>query len=179
MNRLERLSLGLTYAYHARSSDHPAVNGLHMDLDVLLAWKLRVTLGYTIFEPLEQRGDLADVEVNEHPINLGLKVLFEPGKVYLGATAALVLDIETQDVSHLADGLKRASDRHDVIVGGLVTFDFLVRVAPRLDLTISAGLRGIFNSRRYNVNLGQQVETHIDSWPVQPWIQLGFRVGLI
>ena len=175
----DKLQLNLAYSYHARSGSYPAVSGMSVGLDLKVVWKLYILASYTILQPVEGRSDIAAVRVKSHPVAAGLGLLFDFGRVHVGGRAAALVDVEDQEVGRLQEGMTAAGDDTDVLTGGLFSLDLMFDVARRLDAFVSLGFRAFFEPVRYTASSGETTRVLVDAWPVQPWLNVGIRVGLI
>jgi hypothetical protein len=175
----ERLSIGIAYAYNARHTKHPALNGLGLGMDLRLVWKLRLTAGFYFFQPIHGKGDLASATIRRHPIHLGLGLEVDLGGFRLSGFAATVVDFVEQEVSGLSPGMSEGSDMNDVVFGVLAMLGAIAPLTPRLDVFLLLGALTVFNERRYDVKLGGETETLIDSWPVQPSMLAGISVKVM
>ena len=174
-----RLFMRLGYNIGVRSRDNPVVNGFGLDLLLHFNRFLAATAGYTVFFPVQGRGEFATARIYRHPFRLGLRGGIAVKRVRLGLSLSLVLDYTTQEVMNLAQDVDASNDMNDLAVGLFPMVDMVVQITGRLGIFLAAGAEFFFNSRRYTASLGGERELLVDTWPIQPGFMLGIRLKLV
>ncbi|MFO8072453.1 MAG: hypothetical protein R6V85_11320 [Polyangia bacterium] len=174
-----RLALLVGYALHMRSSDHLAVHGLAIGLEARVRGPLFLSAGYRAFSPIETRGELADVRVARHPAQLGMALAFDLGRLRLGAGVEMQLDYLTEEVSNLADGMRRAGDLDDLELALLPRAELLFRLAERLAIRAAAGAELPLNPRHFTAKRAGRTEVLVDTWSARPLLELGIAAFLL
>ncbi|MCP4602740.1 MAG: hypothetical protein GY847_19865 [Proteobacteria bacterium] len=170
---------GVAYTLYTYSSKHPAMHGLDLGFELLLHPSWALSAGYTIYAPVDEKGDSSSIMLRRHPGRLGVSLKFPLGIAEIGASLFFALDVMTFHNYEMLDVLKPVSDRNDVVFHVLPTVDAAIEIIKRLSGFISVGLDVPINDKYYVVEIDKDHEVLLRPWSIHLNIYAGFRFEII
>ncbi len=178
-------ALQVAYALHVYSSDHPAVHGVNIGVNLHVHPNLSLIAGYTFIGNIEENSTNTPilVRIRKYPAYLGLRLSFQVGIIELGGSVSLIVDYTTQEILNISsDAMFASSDTDDVFIGVFPALEILIPIVDRLKFFVFVSAEVPFNAKQYSIEVSEGPDNReglLNPWPIQPWIFAGIWVDLL
>jgi len=174
----ERLALTVAYRLEVLSPDNPAAHAAELALSLRLREHLALVAGYALSAPLaaEARGVL--LEVRRHPAWIGMRGSWRARRLRLGAGIDFQVDVATENVRALAQGVTTADGGWEVQPSLVPSLRVGLPIVRRVELFLAAGADIALDRTRYVVDTADGSVEILATWPVRPRFLAGVEVGL-
>ena len=149
-----RLFLSAAYCVQSLASDEPASQGAAFGLSVRVVGHLYARLRGAMTGPIDRASNGIRLELSRYPVHLGGALVFPVGRVRLGASLLLGLDVMKESVRAVTTTMEPVENKTWVQVAVLPELHLAVRVVGTLSLFASAGMVLPFNRASYSVDTG-------------------------
>ncbi len=174
----ERLVLDAAYALQTVSVDHAVVQGGYLAVGARVRGPLRVYLGYTFQEPINDKQHGISANISRHPIRLGVSLDASRGRWTLGGALAVCLDVYRERYISLNERVVASPDDTRVGFSILPMFRRGFHVVGSFSLFASLGAEIPLPPIEYTVTDGDEKQVIFSNWPVQPSALIGVRAAL-
>ncbi|MCP4676410.1 MAG: hypothetical protein GY854_13035 [Deltaproteobacteria bacterium] len=162
------LELEIGYALGGHSSRKPLIHGLDVGLSIVFARGLFVFAGYTFRGPIKINALGIAIDIQNHPIHLGLGYRWTLQRLSLSGALALTGDFVSQETRAVATDTAESIDNNDFLfyISPLVTA--ALSVVGRVAIFLTIGADFSMNDVRYISTESGQKETIDEPFRVAP-----------
>jgi hypothetical protein len=172
-----RLALHLGYELALWSRQVTTLHGLDLALEVRLVRELWLFARYHLVLPSVITTDELELTLRRHPIIVGARYSWDLGRVTLGGSAALALDVVTEELE-LSAQLRAAGDGPELEVGARLLLELSVELLSWLSLDVGLGLVLPFNRVDYAFDDRDGEVELLSSFALRPIMHVGLRAGV-
>jgi len=167
------IEMGAAYSLGGHSSAHPVIHGLNLGISIVFPVGLSVFASYAVCGPVRMEENETAIDIQSHPISLGLQYAWNPGRFRIGGAFALTGDYVIQDTRAVATETAVADDNEDFVFSVAPLLTAAVAFTGYVGLSLRAGPEFIINNVRYTA-IDDSGKTIIDEpWGIRPRITVG------
>jgi hypothetical protein len=177
-----RFAVEAAYAIDIMSSEHPAVHGFYLALDIYLAAYWHVFAGYVFFSAVESLESDVKLVLKRHPILVGARYIWPIKRFEFGGIVTASIDYLTENISELSydEDLTVSEDGAETSVSIVPQIYLGFRIISGIRIFGCIGADIPLRKTDYLIADGAvRQDAVFSSWAVRPVGRLGVSAGFL